>query len=94
MIEEKMTDWIKKSYGNDYVIDFDISSYSELQPDVQIILDTYGKSPYYTGNEVRSLLNWDASEDPAMDIHWIPQNLIPSSEAMGGGATDFVDFNG
>jgi len=94
MIEEKMTDWIKKSYGQDYVIDFDISSYSELQPDVQIILDTYGKSPYYTGNEVRSLLNWDASEDPAMDIHWIPQNLIPSSEAMGGGATDFVDFNG
>jgi HK97 family phage portal protein len=92
MIEEKFTQWLGKSYGMDYVIDFDISSFSELQPDVQVILDTYGKSPYFTGNEVRSLLNWHASEDPAMDVHWIPSNVIPSDEALGNAATDFVDF--
>ena len=92
MIEEKFTEWIKMGYGQDYVIDFDISSYSELQPDVKIIMDTYGKSPYFTGNEVRSMLNWDASLDPAMDIHWIPSNVLPSEEAMGGGQADFVDF--
>ena len=38
------------------------------------------------------MLNWDASLDPAMDIHWIPSNVIPSEEAMGGGQADFVDF--
>lgn len=92
LIEEKLTNWIKASYGNDYVIDFDISSYSELQPDVKIILDTFGKSPYFTGNEVRAMLNFDASEDPAMDVHWIPSGLMPSDEAMGGGQADFVDF--
>jgi HK97 family phage portal protein len=92
MIEEKFTQWIGKSYGMDYVLDFDISSFSELQPDVQVILETYGKSPYFTGNEVRSLLNWHASEDPAMDVHWIPSNVIPSDEALGNAATDFVDF--
>lgn len=92
MIEEKFTHWLGKSYGMDYVLDFDISSFSELQPDVQVILDTYGKSPYFTGNEVRSLLNWHASEDPAMDVHWIPSNVIPSEEALGTAATDFVDF--
>lgn len=92
LIEEKFTEWIKKSYGQDYVIDFDISSYSELQPDVKIVMDTYGKSPYFTGNEVRMMLNWDESEDPAMDVHWIPSGLIPSEEALGGGQTDFVDF--
>ncbi len=92
MIEEKFTEWIGRSYGMNYVIDFDISSYSELQPDVQVILDTYGKSPYFTGNEVRSLLNWHASEDPAMDVHWIPSNVIPSEEALGNATTDFSDF--
>jgi HK97 family phage portal protein len=92
MIEEKFTEWLGRSYGMDYVLDFDISSFSELQPDVKVILDTYGKSPYFTGNEVRSLLNWHASEDPAMDIHWIPSNVIPSEEALGNAATDFVDF--
>jgi phage portal protein BeeE len=92
MIEEKFTEFLGKSYGMDYVIDFDISSFSELQPDVKVILDTYGKSPYFTGNEVRSLLNWHASEDPAMDVHWIPSNVIPSEEALGNAATDFVDF--
>jgi HK97 family phage portal protein len=92
LIEEKFTEWIGESYGADYVIDFDISSYSELQPDVKVILDTYGKSPYFTGNEVRSLLNWHASEDPAMDVHWIPNNVIPSEEALGNATTDFVDF--
>jgi HK97 family phage portal protein len=92
LIEEKFTEWLGESYGMDYVIDFDISSFSELQPDVQVILDTYGKSPYFTGNEVRSLLNWHASEDPAMDVHWIPTNVIPSDEALGNAATDFVDF--
>lgn len=92
MIEEKMTEFIARSYGMQYVIDFDISSYSELQPDVKVILDTYGKSPYFTGNEVRSLLNWHASEDPAMDIHWIPSGLVPSEEALGNLPADFVDF--
>jgi HK97 family phage portal protein len=92
MIEEKFTEWLAKGYGPDYVIDFDISSYSELQPDVQVILDTYGKSPYFTGNEVRSLLNWHASQDPAMDVHWIPSNVLPSEEALGNANTDFSDF--
>lgn len=92
MIEEKFTEWLAKGYGKEYVIDFDISSYSELQPDVQVILDTYGKSPYFTGNEVRSLLNWHASLDPAMDVHWIPSNVLPSEEALGTATTDFSDF--
>jgi HK97 family phage portal protein len=92
MIEEKFTEWLGKGYGADYVIDFDISSYSELQPDVQVILDTYGKSPYFTGNEVRSLLNWHSSADPAMDVHWIPSNVLPSEEALGNATTDFSDF--
>jgi hypothetical protein len=27
-----------------------------------------------------------------MDVHWIPSNVIPSDEALGTAATDFVDF--
>jgi hypothetical protein len=38
------------------------------------------------------LLNWHASEDPAMDVHWIPSNVIPSDEALGNAQTDFSDF--
>jgi HK97 family phage portal protein len=90
MVEQELTEWLGKEWGADYVLDFDTQSYAELQPDVQRILDSYGKSHLFTGNEVRPLLGFDESEDPSMNIHWIPSNLVPSSEAMAN--PDFGDF--
>ena len=90
MVEKELTEWLTKEWGAQYVLDFDVQSYAELQPDMKMILDTLGKSHLFTGNEVRPLLGFDESKDPAMAIHWIPTNLVPASEAMAN--PDFGDF--
>jgi HK97 family phage portal protein len=90
MYEKALTEWLAKDWGKDYVLDFDTSSYAELQPDVERILNSYGKSMYFTGNEIRPLLNFDESEDPAMNVHWIPSGMVPSNQAMV--SPDFGDF--
>jgi HK97 family phage portal protein len=90
MMENELTSWLAKDYGNQYVLDFDTQSYSELQPDIEKILNTFGKSHLFTGNEVRPLVGFDESEDPAMSIHWIPSGMVPASEAMSN--PDFGDF--
>lgn len=91
MTEKALTGWLAKDYGMDYVLDFDTQSYAELQPDIEKILNTYGKSHLFTGNEVRPLVGFDESEDEAMKIHWVPSSLIPASDAMAN--PDFADFN-
>ena len=90
LVENALGEWLAKDYGMDYVLDFDSQSYAELQPDIQKILNTYGKSHYFTGNEVRPLVGFDESEDPAMNVHWVPSNLIPSEQALQN--PDFGDF--
>ena len=92
MLETALTEWLAPMYGMDYVLDFDTTSYAELQPDVERMLNTYGKWMGVTPNEVRVLLGWDESEDPAMNMHWVPTNLNPSSEALGMVSPDFSDF--
>lgn len=92
MLETALTEWLAPMYGNDYILDFDVTSYAELQPDVRLMLDTYGKWMGVTPNEVRVLLGWDESEDPAMNMHWIPSNLISSKEAASMVSADFGDF--
>lgn len=92
MFEQKLNGWLSPKYDNVY-IDFDTTVFSELQPDVKIILDTYGKWHGTTPNEVRELLNWARSEDEGMDKHWIPQNLIPMEDAIIGNLNgDFSDL--
>ena len=87
-----MTEWIGSRYGMDYVVDFDTSSYAELQPDVKLIFDTFGKSPAITFNELRTMVGFDMSDSEGMNNHWVNQGLIPMDEALGAGGTDFVDF--
>lgn len=92
MLETSLTEWLAPMYGNDYVLDFDVTSYAELQPDVERMLNTYGKWMGVTPNEVRVLLGWDESEDEAMNMHWIPSNLVSSKEAVSMVNPDFGDF--
>jgi phage portal protein BeeE len=92
LFEEKLTEWIGSRYGKEYVIDFDTSSYSELQPDIELIFNTFGKSPAVTYNELRQMVGFDESESEGMNEHWTSTSQITLTDAMQGGATDFVDF--
>ena len=94
LFEEKLTEWIQSRFGNEYIIDFDTSTYAELQPDIKLLFETYGKSPYFTGNEVRVMAGWEEDDKEELNTHWIGQNMVPASEQLLGAIEpDFTDFN-
>lgn len=61
-LEQKLINWLtpafNKADNTTYVIDFDTTVYSELQPDLKLMRDVYG-SPALTENERRALFNFD-----------------------------------
>jgi len=60
--EQKLMNWLcpayNKSDGVKYVIDFDTTVYSELQPDLKLMKEIYGM-PSLTEDERRPLFNFD-----------------------------------
>jgi len=91
LFEEKLTEWLAVGYGKDYVIDFDTSSYAELQPDIELIMKTFGDNKAYTPNEVRIMTGFDESEAVGLNTHWVQSSLVPMEDALNNQA-DFVDF--
>jgi HK97 family phage portal protein len=93
-IELALSGWLNPKFGTNYVFDYDVSSYPELQPDVKMIMDAYGNSRTITKNELRVMLGWDELLLKGMDTVWVGQNEIPIEEAIESGLNpDFSDFN-
>jgi phage portal protein BeeE len=95
-LEEKLMAWLvppfKAATGIDYVLDFDTTIYPELQPDMEIVAKVYGNNPAFTWNELRAMLNWEASQDPMADKHWVSSNLIPADDFSMDGKADYRDY--
>ena len=91
-LEQGLSDWLLPRYNGeaDY-LEFDTTVYSELQPDVKLILETYGKHPAFTWNEIRVMLGWDEIDGEIGQTHWVTGNVIPAQDALMGEA-DFQDF--
>lgn len=91
--EQALSNWLLPRYkGEADYLEFDTTVYAELQPDIKLILDTYGKHPAFTWNEVRILLGYPEIEGEEGNTHWVASNLIPSQDALLG-TPDFSDFN-
>jgi HK97 family phage portal protein len=90
MLEQKLGEWINAKFKTDYVLDFDVTSYPELAPDVEKIINTYGKSIAFTPNELREMVGFDNSEYPGLDDHWITSSMVTVKEAAIN--PDFSDF--
>ena len=60
--EQKLMDWLCPAFNDadktKYIIDFDTTVYSELQPDLKLMKEVYG-TPSLTENERRALFNYD-----------------------------------
>lgn len=82
-------DWYK---GEKLHIGHDLTEYPELAPDLEIMKKVYGDSWQITGNEFRKIVNMDESADPIMNMHLIPQNLVPSSQLLEAPIDD-IDQN-
>lgn len=92
-IEQGLSDWLLPRYkGEADYLEFDVTEYAELQPDVKMVMETYGKSMAYTPNEVRIMLGSDESDAEGMDSHWVPSGTIPMEDAVLGNNLDLQDF--
>lgn len=92
-LEQGLSDWLLPLYkGEADYLEFDITEYPELQPDVKLILDTYGKHPAFTWNELRVMLNFPELEGDEGNTNWIGTNFIPAQDALNNANPDFQDF--
>ena len=92
LLENKLEGWLNPKFGTDYIIEFDVSSFAEMQPDVKMIMDSYKDNETITKNELRIMLGWDEIDTDGANTLWVSTNKIPIEEAMTGGGADFSDF--
>lgn len=92
-LEQGLNDFLLPAFeGEADYIDFDTTVFSELQPDVKMVLETYGKAMGWTWNEIRTSLGWDERPEASANTLWIPSGYVPAEEALEGGTADFRDF--
>jgi HK97 family phage portal protein len=94
LFEEKLAEWLNPKYKTNYKIDFDTSSFPELQPDLKLIMDAYKDKSTITTDELRVMLGFDEIGTDAAKSLWISNSFTPLDEAYDAGAADFGDFTG
>jgi phage portal protein BeeE len=94
LFEEKLAEWLNPKYKTNYKIDFDTSSFPELQPDLKLIIEAYGDNETVSKDELRTMLGFDEIGTPAAQTLWVSNNKTPLDEAYDAGAADFGDFTG
>lgn len=95
-LEQALNAWLVPPFSAldkvDYYVDFDTTVYPELQPDMKLVKEIYGESPAFTWNEYRAMLNFEASDSPAADKHWVSSSLMPADEAILPDDIDAADY--
>lgn len=94
LLERKLETWLNPKFGSNYVIEFDVSAFPEMQPDVKLIMDSYRDNETITKNELRIMLGWDEMEGDGMDTLWVNSTKMPIEEAVRALGADFSDFTG
>ena len=94
LVEKKLEDWLNPKFGTNYVIEYDVSSFPEMQPDVKMIMEQYRDNETITKNELRIMLGWDEMTVDGADTLWVSSNKIPIEDAFSGAGADFGDFTG
>lgn len=79
----KFKHWIKRWYGTDIVAAHDLTEFSELAPDLELLKTVYGDAPYITWNEKRVLFNFDTDDKTeGLNGYWVPSVLMPIEHAF------------
>jgi len=64
----------------EYIIEYDISHFAELQDDIQTMVSSLKDAYWITPNEKRKYMNLPLIEDGLLDKFLIPSNLVPLDE--------------
>ena len=92
IFERSLENWLNPVFGTNYSIDFDTSSFPELQPDVKLIMDAYRDNATITKNELRLMLGFSEIDSDGANTLWVKSSDVPIDEAMISLSADFSDF--
>jgi HK97 family phage portal protein len=81
-LKESMNNMIRKSFGEEWYIDYDILAIAELQDDIEKIAKTYGSMDWVTVNEKRAATDYDAYPDKNADILFTDMGKVPLGYGM------------
>lgn len=80
-IKDALNEFVCRPYaraeGKRYYLDFDISSYQEMQEDLAQLTTWLKQSWWLSPNECRIAQQYDKDPDPLMDKKYAPANLVP-----------------
>ncbi|AGO48313.1 portal protein [Cellulophaga phage phi17:1] len=67
--------WLCPKFGDDLVIEFDYTVFSEISMEVKSLADSAAKMWWTSPNEKREMTGWDKMTDPNMDKVYVPSGL-------------------
>ena len=72
--------WLAPKYGDDLIIEFDYSVFSEIGEELSKLVEAALKMWWITPNEKREMTKFDRSDDPLMEKIYVPGGLSPIEE--------------
>jgi len=84
-IRDELNRWLAPKYGkgDEYFIDFDFTAISEMQEEVDKLVNQLANAWWVTPNEKRDAMNYAMdTENPFMDDYFIPANLMAQNPSM------------
>jgi len=82
MLRDELNRWWIPGFGENLYFDYDIQAIPELQEDLDKLVDHLTSAWWVTGNEKRSAMGYDESDDPLMDQFLIPAGLMPMNTQL------------
>ena len=80
-IKDELNRWLVPAYGDKLYIDFDYTNISELQEEMDKVVDQMSKSWWLTPNEKRQAMSFSVDADNKMlNNYYMPMNLMPLEE--------------
>jgi HK97 family phage portal protein len=84
-IRDELNRWLAPKYGkgDEYFIDFDFTAISEMQEEVDKLVNQLASAWWVTPNEKRDAMNYAMdTENPFMDDYFIPANLMAQNPSL------------
>lgn len=67
--------WLVPKFDDKLIVEYDYTVFSEMNEDLDKLVDAAVKSYWITPNEKRQLTNWDKDDRPEMDDFYFPSGL-------------------
>jgi len=82
-IKDELNRWLVPAYGEKLYLDFDYSSISEMQEEMDKVVGQMSQAWWLTPNEKRQAMSYGVdADDEKLNDYYIPMNLVPLNDEI------------